>query len=111
MSLLEVLIATFILGGVCLGIIAAEELALVQQHDAYLRSVAASRLINISERFAAGVGKVEFNDWQRSNFSYLPESNSNYQNIATNLYKITLCWRGRALKPSCLATEAVNHNA
>jgi len=111
MSLLEVLVATFILGGVCLGIIAAEELALIQARDACVRSVAMSRLINISERFVAGVGKIEFNDWQRSNSSYLPEPNSNYQNIATNLYKITLCWHGGSLKPSCLATEAVNHNA
>lgn len=92
-SLIETLIATFILACSMLGILAAENAALARTYNAYLSTIAGVRLVNISERFATGVGKDEFISWDQENLKLLPHSHSTSSGSKTIV--ITLFWQPR----------------
>lgn len=106
-SLIEILIATFILAFGFLSIATLENTSLTRSYDDYLRSMAISRLRNICERFYVNGDITAINDWNKENNVFLPFANSKTRK-EKNGYSIQLCWRGHGKDEKCLTTIAVN---
>jgi len=75
-SLIELLIATFILAIGLLGILTVENTALARSYDSYLSSIANIRLGNISECLTASTDKAEYKNWDMENINFLPNAHS-----------------------------------
>lgn len=91
-SLIEVLIATFILAATLLGVASLETFTLQNSYTSYLNSVAVTRILNLSERFQAKVGTKEFSIWNQENPIYLPHGQASLSGGSITGYKVTLCW-------------------
>lgn len=92
-SLLEILIALFILSFSLLGIAALQTSALHHSQDAYLRSIAAVQVANMAERsLAEQVTTAEINAWNTANATLLPEGTGIYKSL-TNYHRIIISWK------------------
>jgi type IV pilus assembly protein PilV len=92
-TLLEILIALFILSFSLLGIAALQTSALHHAQDAYLRSVASVQAVNLAERsLAESITAEEINAWNVENATLLPDGTGVYKSL-TNYHKIIVSWK------------------
>jgi len=106
-SLIEMLIATFVLAFGFLSIATLENTSLARSYDDYLRSIAISRLRNICERLYIAGDVNAITAWNKENSAFLPFANSKTRK-EKNGYSIQLCWHGHGETENCLTTIAVN---
>ena len=90
-SLIEVLIALFILSIGLLSIAALEITSLKRNHEALLQSLAAIQINSLFDRLQVGDSAKESAIWQQNNNKLLPQAESTYNNSN----KITICWYSR----------------
>jgi len=96
-SLLEILIALVILAICLLGIGSLESAAFKRIYAAYLHSIAANQILNMTERLQAG--DQDCQTWISENTKLLPHSVSKCTGS-----KISLCWQIQK-KEACLETK------
>ncbi|MCK4609214.1 MAG: prepilin-type N-terminal cleavage/methylation domain-containing protein [Gammaproteobacteria bacterium] len=88
-SLLEVLLALFILSLGLLGIAALQTISIKRNMNAYLHSVAVTQMAAATDRFAVGNMSAELSYWNQANTKLLPKGQGSYDSAS---HTLTLCW-------------------
>jgi len=94
-TLIEVLVATFILAFGMLGMLALQVYSEQRNHDAYLESVAATQLSSLYEQFQVNTVTPDIQHWQDEVSSLLPHGRGEYVCEARQCH-IQVCWWQRS---------------
>ena len=104
-SLLEILVALFILSFCLLGIAGLQNAALRHTQDAYLRSAAVVQVADMAERtLVCPVSGDEITAWNTANAQLLPQGKGTYKNLKSG-NKITLSWQSHFSKVNSVSLE------
>ena len=90
-SLIEVLVALWILTITLLGIVGIQLYAIKHNYQTFLQSVAATQIFSLQQRLMIGTANDELIIWQQSNPILLPKGTGSMND---NL--ITVCWYDQA---------------
>jgi len=105
-SLIEVLVALFLLSVALLGVAGLHLVSLAHNHSAYLESIASQQLVSMAERLRANQGQQlaqEMILWNADNQRLLPAGQGEVS-YYEDQYLIVLSWQWRdqqTLAPAC----------
>ncbi len=104
-SLIEVLITLFILSLGLLGILTLQTVALRRNYDAYLYSIAVTRIASMFDRLQTGSVTRELSFWNQTNIALLPQGEGRYHGGQ----EISVCWFSRVANAhKCLTNNDKN---
>lgn len=103
-SLLEVLLALFILSFCILGMVGLQTSAMRHTQDAYFRSVATVQIANLAERSLIGdlIPANEITDWKQAAAALLPNGAGSYNDGLKTSKEIALSWTSHFAKEDSL---------